>query len=335
MMDANDQDIYQKRPAVGGVPQPQPQPQPQQPKEVQVLAPPEVQVVGVGLEEDKPKRRFFPRVKHLLTREWEPFLAGILDALEEVDAPSCHAASHKSTNAWFKAFDLVYGNVAADCSIPTGKNRFHKFKDKITELWHAMETDAPDDHPLKARALQQLAIYRRACEAVVVSYPYASAHPGTTTNTNNNPDLSTPSPSKKRPPPPPSLVDYHHHNNNKRPYTSTFRPTAGRAWKHLDEKVALANLPQPLRKLVHLRHMGLEIGATTTVNNNNNKQTVEVQYQQALQEYLQQSQSSQQQQQQQDPFDKAQALVLLHRLSQSVREAKEILTAYEEVVATI
>ena len=323
-MDADGQDIYQKRPAVGGVPQPQPQ----QPKEVQVLAPPEVQVVGVGLEEDnKPKRRFFPRVKHLLTREWEPFLAGILDALEEVDAPSCHAASHKSTNAWFKAFDLVYGNVAADCSIPTGKNRFHKFKDKITELWHAMETDAPDDHPLKARALQQLAIYRRACEAVS-SYPYASsAPPGTTTtNTNNhNPDLSSPSPSKKRPPP--SLVDYHPNNNNKRPYTSTFRPTAGRAWKHLDEKVALANLPQPLRKLVHLRHMGLEIGATTTVNNNN-KQTVEVQYQQALQEYLQQTQPE-------DPFNKAQSLVLLHRLSQSVREAKEILTAYEEVVATI
>ena len=55
--------------------------------------------------------------------------------MDEANAPTSYAASHKPENEWYKAFDLVYGNVAADCSVPTGKNRFHKFKDKIIELW--------------------------------------------------------------------------------------------------------------------------------------------------------------------------------------------------------
>eukprot|EP00980_Cylindrotheca_fusiformis_P021709 scaffold8535_cov132-Cylindrotheca_fusiformis.AAC.17 len=250
------------------------------------------------------KRRFFPRVKHLLTREWESFLAGVLDAMDAANAPAAAAASHKATNPWYKAFDLVYGGVAADCSVPTGKNRFHKFKDKIVELWTAMETEAPDDHPLKPRAMQQLTQYRLACEEASKAESASPKAPGAK------------SPGVKKPPS--AAV-----SAAKRSYNSTFHPTTGRTWKHLNEGSALEKLPEPLKSLTHLRHMGTEIGASTV------KASVEVQYMAALEAYLTAAPPAGDSN---AAYDKSQILVALYRLSQSPKEAKDVLAAYERTV---
>ena len=106
----------------------------------------------------------------------------------------------------------------------------------------------------------------------------------------------------------------------KRSYNNTFHPPTGRAWKHLDEGSALEKVPEPLKKLVHLRNMGSEIGAS------NVKAAVEVQYHTALANYLQEPVGD-------AAYDKAQSLVVLYRLSQSENEANDILTAYERIVA--
>ena len=105
--------------------------------------------------------------------------------------------------------------------------------------------------------------------------------------------------------------------------TNSFAPASGiRTWKHLDEGNVLGKLPEPLKTLVHLRNMGSEIGASKIRVGN-----LESQYQDALQEYLQQGPGD-------DAFGKAQALVVLHRFSHTVREAKDILAAYEQAVST-
>ncbi|CAJ1954731.1 unnamed protein product [Cylindrotheca closterium] len=244
------------------------------------------------------KRRFFPRVKHLLTREWESFLAGVLDAMDQAHAPSAAVASHKATNPWFKAFELVYDGVASDCSVPTGKNRFHKFKDKIVELWNAMEQEAPDDHPLKPRSMEQLNLYRQACEE------QQKAELNDAKATGGKASMIKKSPLGG--------------SAMKRPYSSTFHPTTGRMWKHLDEGSALQKLPEPLKSLTHLRHMATEIGASGA------KQDIEVQYMAELYSYLGESTG--------EPFEKSQILTALYRLSQTPKEAKDVLAAYERAV---
>merc|ERR1711935_777841 len=95
-------------------------------------------------------------------------------------------------------------------------------------------------------------------------------------------------------------------------------PTTGRLWKHLDEVVVLQKLPEPLKSLTHLRHMATEIGASGA------KHDIEVQYMSDLYAYLGEASS--------DAFEKSQILVALYRLSQSPKEAKDILTAYERAV---
>lgn len=217
--------------------------------------------------------------------------------MDQAHAPSAAVASHKATNPWFKAFELVYDGVASDCSVPTGKNRFHKFKDKIVELWTAMEHEAPDDHPLKPRSMEQLTLYRQACEEAQKAELSDPKTPGKAALIKKAP-IGTPA--------------------MKRPYSSTYHPTTGRMWKHLDEGSALSKLPEPLRSLTHLRHMAAEIGA------NGAKQDVEVQYMAELYNYLAATSS--------DPFDKSQTLTTLYRLSQSPKEAKDILAAYERAV---
>lgn len=219
--------------------------------------------------------------------------------MDAANAPGAAAASHKATNPWYKAFDLVYSGVAADCSVPTGKNRFHKFKDKIVELWTAMETEAPDDHPLKARALQQLALYRIACEEAQKAEIANPKTPGKSPGIKKAPSVTA--------------------SATKRSYNSTFHPTTGRMWKHLNEGTALEKLPEPLKSLTHLRHMGTEIGASSV------KGSVEMQYMAALYEYLAADPGD-------DAYDKSQILVALYRLSQSPKEAKDILGAYESTV---
>ena len=218
--------------------------------------------------------------------------------MDEAHAPSSAVASHKATNPWFKAFELVYDGVASDCSVPTGKNRFHKFKDKIVELWTAMEHEAPDDHPLKPRALEQLSLYRQACEEAQKAELNDGKSPGKASLIKKAP-MGTAA--------------------MKRPYSSTFHPTTGRMWKHLDESSALQKLPEPLKSLTHLRHMATEIGASGA------KQDVEVQYMAELYNYLAESNSA-------EPFARAQILTALYRLSQSAKEAKDILAAYERSV---
>lgn len=226
------------------------------------------------------------------------FLAGVLDAMDQAHAPTAAVASHKATNPWFKAFELVYDGVASDCSVPTGKNRFHKFKDKIVELWTAMEHEAPDDHPLKPRSMEQLNLYRQACEEVQKAELNEAKATGGKASMIKKAPLGG--------------------SAMKRPYSSTFHPTTGRMWKHLDEGSALQKLPEPLKSLTHLRHMATEIGASGA------KQDIEVQYMAELYNYIGEATG--------EAFEKSQILTALYRLSQSPKEAKDILAAYERAV---
>jgi hypothetical protein len=64
-------------------------------------------------------------------------LKGILQVVQA--SGCCHIPTATTTNEWRVAFDAVYGSVLSDFSIPSGKNRYHKFRDKIVEIWKAME----------------------------------------------------------------------------------------------------------------------------------------------------------------------------------------------------
>lgn len=67
-----------------------------------------------------------------------------------------------------KAFNGIYETVATEYQVPTGKNRHHKFKDKIVELWNAMEQEVEcgrqdsTTHPLYQLGIKQLHTYRAA-----------------------------------------------------------------------------------------------------------------------------------------------------------------------------
>lgn len=91
------------------------------------------------------------------------YLSGILTALEQANCASEPIAT--SSNGWMQAFNAVYETVATDCHLPQGKNRHHKFKDKIVELWNEMEKEvnsknASMSHPLYALGMKQLDTYR-------------------------------------------------------------------------------------------------------------------------------------------------------------------------------
>ena len=224
-------------------------------------------------------------------------MVGVLDALEQSGAPQAAAASHKVSNPWYKAFDMVYSGVAQGCSIPHGKNRYHKFKDKIVELWMAMEEHASDDHPLKARAVEQLEEYKKAC-ATQAATP--KKEPGTPKTPGS---LKTP-------------ADKILGASGRRSFASSI----ALKWKHLNEAEALANLPEGLQALIHLRHMSTELSVGT-------KASLEEPYQTALEDYLKQT-----------PEDKggllkmSMSLTLLYRLSQSEKETKDITDAFERVM---
>jgi len=78
--------------------------------------------VSITLHDGKPKQN--------------QYLSGILHAVETSGCASQAVAT--TTNAWMTAFNIVYTTVATDCHLPQGKNRHHKFKDKIVEVWQAM-----------------------------------------------------------------------------------------------------------------------------------------------------------------------------------------------------
>lgn len=40
---------------------------------------------------------------------------------------------------WSDAFEAIYHTVASEYALPQGKNRLHKFKEKMIELWSAMQ----------------------------------------------------------------------------------------------------------------------------------------------------------------------------------------------------
>jgi hypothetical protein len=234
-----------------------------------------------------------------------------LDATYQAGAPTTAAASHKASNAWFKAFDLVYGGVAADCSIPTGKNRYHKFKDKIVELWTAMEQQAPDDHPLKERAVDQLIEYRKACEESAALVKKEGGAP-TKPAKNQTPVLPLP---KGATPAAGSAA-------SKRSYLSTLPSASGIKWRNLNEQKALEALPTALQSLVHLRHTGAELKVESTTTK------VEPAYQKALEEYLAEETEGKD-----AMFSKSLALVALYRQAQTAKESKEINQAYERTVS--
>jgi hypothetical protein len=92
------------------------------------------------------------------------YLAGILTILEQTGCPNYPFAS--TSNGWTTAFHNVYATVALDCHHPVGKNRHHKFKDKMVEIWTAMEAEvlagrkSAELSPVFALGLRQLERYR-------------------------------------------------------------------------------------------------------------------------------------------------------------------------------
>lgn len=278
------------------------------------------------------------------------FLNGVFDAIDQADAPAAAAASHKSNNAWFKAFDLVYGGVAADYSIPTGKNRYHKFKDKIVEVWIALEQHAAPDHPCRPKAIQQLDEYRRACAEA--NKPTMSA--GAAQSTGSRLSLGgesvslAPSPgglggtpgAKGRP----SLAGAAAKTpGGKRGFANANAAAGGGGtpgmgmWQNLDEAKTLSKLPQPLQNLLHLRQLGREMLSTTprsarkTLDDNNQK--LETAYQEELGEYLAASSSDGKKKSIKDnAYDRSMCLALLHRYAFTVLEQRSITEAYQKAV---
>ena len=202
-----------------------------------------------------------------------------MQALESSGAHHTAAASHKASNAWYKAFHAIYGGVASDCSVPTGKNRYHKFKDKIVELWNAVEqADESYTSALRETAVRQLVTYREALD----TKSSASLEEGMGGKGING--LGAKGDSKdKRVGSGEKAVGGGKAGSNKRPHQTTSSskyPPPFQTWAHLDEAAALERLPQPLRTLLNLRHMGVEVQSQDTV-------LVEEAYSKALDEFLQ------------------------------------------------
>jgi hypothetical protein len=240
-----------------------------------------------------------------------------LDAIDSSGAPHAAAASHKASNAWYKAFDLVYGGVASDYSIPTGKNRYHKFKDKIVEVWCALEQDAPADHPCRAKAMMQLDTYRQACAEVNKPAVGPSA-------------MGTPKRVGTATKPVASVA--------KRGFAG---PPSGVTYKNLDENKIIATLPEPLQSLLHLRQLQKEMTATTSVritkkNLEDHSRKVETAYIEALNEFA--GMDEEEEKKPEAPLDKdsafarAQALALLYRYSNPGMEQRTISEAYQKAV---
>lgn len=101
---------------------------------------------------------------HILFNPLAQYLLGILTILEQTGCPNYPFAS--TSNGWTTAFHNVYATVALDCHHPVGKNRHHKFKDKMVEIWVAMESKvragerSPESSPAFALGLRQLERYR-------------------------------------------------------------------------------------------------------------------------------------------------------------------------------
>ena len=182
------------------------------------------------------------------------------------------------------------------------KNRYHKFKDKIVELWQALEAYTGDDLLLRDRALAQLDEYRKACDLQAAT-----------------PKKDGASVSSVTPKTPGSIAT---------PRGDKVALTARRApvplihskWGHLDEAAALESLPEPLKNLLHVRNLVQELGA-------GNKLAMEEQYDKALQAYLKEIPESKE-----ALFEKSLALAFLFRCALGTRERRDLSVVYERVV---
>jgi hypothetical protein len=237
-------------------------------------------------------------------------LSGVLNSIESSGAHNGANASHKASNPWYKAFHSIYGGVASDCSVPTGKNRYHKFKDKIVELWVAMEQAGA--HPLKDMGVRQYNAYKQALDTRPPapngdspSKPAAAVtDKAGTTGTEISPKPAAGAPKStlvvKRPPTMNTVglskavtntagaavgAAAKAMINNKRAASAVGGPMGSSnyppptQWLHLDEGAVLLRIPQPLQSLLHLRHMGVEVQSQDTV-------LVEEAYQRALNDFL-------------------------------------------------
>lgn len=253
------------------------------------------------------------------------FLNGILDAIESSGAPHAAAASHKASNAWYKAFDLVYGGVASDYSIPTGKNRYHKFKDKIVEVWCALEQEAPADHPCRNKALIQLETYRHACSEANKAPMGGSAS-------------STPKASRM------STGIAKHGVSSAISKRAIAGPPSGVGvtYKNLDEAKVIATLPEPLQSLLHLRQLQKEMTATTAVkvtkkNLEDHSRKIEAAYMDALNEFAgtideEEDTPKDMSMEKDEAYNRAQALALLYRYSNPGMEQRTISEAYQKAI---
>ena len=88
--------------------------------------------------------------------------------MQVVEASGCpNVPTSTTTNEWRVAFDASYNTVLSDFSIPSGKNRYHKFRDKIVEIWKAMEENTEVDaenNPLYATAQRQYRYFLQATD---------------------------------------------------------------------------------------------------------------------------------------------------------------------------
>ena len=221
-----------------------------------------------------------------------------MDTLDDTEAPKAAAASHKESNEWYKAFHAVYAGVGRDCSQPAGKNRYHKFKDKIVELWTAIEAYTGGDLPLRGRALEQLDEHRRACQN----------HP--TLKRGGEPKASSSSAAAA------ALA-------MKMAFRSKpgVKPPTHTRWEHLDEKAALASLPEDLRNLVHCRNLATELGINTT------RSAMEEQYEKLLTQYLHMMPEGED-----ALYSKCAGLALLSRYCHTNKEKRDISDVFERIV---
>lgn len=109
------------------------------------------------------QRKFFPRLKTLLSDEYEDFLRQIIDIVETNQCAAFPTATAETP--WSDAFETIYKTVASDYALPQGKNRLHKFKEKMVELWGAMQSEVTlgvksEAHPIYRTALKQWKLHQ-------------------------------------------------------------------------------------------------------------------------------------------------------------------------------
>ena len=253
------------------------------------------------------------------------FLTQVLQCIEDAGAPETAAASHKANNAWYKAFDLIYGGVAREYSIPTGKNRYHKFKDKILEVWQALEQQAPGENHCREVAMDQYERYKKACAE-------ANKHGGSLQSPNKVAKTAAGQSAKLA--------------GGKRSYSTAMGGgsflsvnNSGYLWKNLDESAQLEKLPIKLRKLVHLKQLSKEMSALTSnrparkgVDEHSKK--LDAAYMEGLTEFLgAEDVEMSDETTEAEAYEKSLVLAFLYRYASTLQEQKILSEAYAKATA--